>query len=97
MIMLTIPIFYPLIMALDFWGLTQVEKSVWFGVLALMVVEIGLITPPVGIVLYVVNRLVPDIPMGDTFRGVLPFLVSDLARILIVMFFPSVALVLLSL
>ena len=95
MIMLTIPIFYPMIMALDFWGLAPQEKSIWFGVLALMVVEIGLITPPVGIVLYVVNRLLPDVPMIDTFRGVVPFLISDILRILIVVLVPSVALILL--
>ena len=62
--------------------------------MALMVVEIGLITPPVGIVLYVVNRLVPDIPMSATFRGVLPYLVSDIARILLVVFVPSLTLLL---
>lgn len=97
MIMLTIPIFYPMIMALDFWGMAPQEKSIWFGVLALMVVEIGLITPPVGIVLYVVNALVPGISMSTTFRGVMPYLVSDIARILAVVFIPSLTLLLLRL
>ena len=48
MILLTIPIFYPMVMGLDFWGMSQQDKSIWFGILALMVVEIGLVHPPVG-------------------------------------------------
>jgi C4-dicarboxylate transporter DctM subunit len=48
MILLTIPIFFPIIMGLDFWGLIRKGKAIWFGILSLMVVEIGLITPPVG-------------------------------------------------
>ncbi|MBM3564927.1 MAG: TRAP transporter large permease [Alphaproteobacteria bacterium] len=93
MILLTIPIFYPIVMALDF-GLTPTETSIWFGILALMVVEIGLIHPPVGLNVYIINTLARDVPLSQTFVGVIPFLISDLLRILLLLFVPSVSLVL---
>jgi len=70
MILLTIPIFYPMVMALDFWGMSNDDKSIWFGILALMVVEIGLVHPPVGLNVYIINRLAKDIPLTETFKGV---------------------------
>lgn len=94
MIMLTIPLFYPMVMKLDLWGLPPEDKSIWFGILAMTVVEIGLITPPVGLNVYVVNRIARDVPLATTFRGVLPFLTTDLLRVLLLFFVPSVALVL---
>ncbi len=92
MILLTIPIFYPMIMGLDFFGLPQVDKSIWFGILALMVVEIGLVHPPVGMNVYVINRLAVDVPLMETFKGVIPFLISDFIRITLLVFFPIVSL-----
>ncbi len=94
MILLTIPIFYPVVMGLEFHGLTATDKSVWFGILALMVVEIGLVHPPVGMNVYIINRLARDVPLGETFKGVLPFLASDLVRIALLLAFPAIALVL---
>jgi len=94
MILLTIPIFYPMIMGLDFWGMNPTDKSIWFGILALMVVEIGLVHPPVGMNVYIINRLAKDVPLTDTFKGVVPFLLSDLVRIVALVFFPSISLVL---
>ncbi len=94
MILLTIPIFYPMIMGLDFWGLSQQEKSIWFGILALMVVEIGLVHPPVGMNVYIINRLAGDVPLTETFKGVVPFLASDFVRITLLLFVPSISLVL---
>jgi len=94
MILLTIPIFYPVIMGLDFWGLGQTDKSIWFGILALMVVEIGLVHPPVGMNVYIINRLAKDVPLTETFKGVIPFLASDFVRIIVLLFFPSISLVL---
>ncbi len=94
MILLTIPIFYPMVMGLDFWGLGTTEKSIWFGILALMVVEIGLVHPPVGMNVYIINRLARDVPLSETFKGVMPFLASDLVRIVVLLFFPSISLVL---
>ena len=92
MILLTIPIFYPIIMGLDFWGLSQADKSIWFGILALMVVEIGLITPPMGMNLFIIQKLSRTVPLMEIARGVLPFLVSDLTRIVLLVLFPVLAL-----
>jgi TRAP-type C4-dicarboxylate transport system permease large subunit len=94
MILLTIPVFYPVVMGLDFWGLTPTDKSIWFGILALMVVEIGLVHPPVGMNVYVINRIAKTVPLVETFKGVMPFLLSDFARITVLLFFPSLSLVL---
>jgi tripartite ATP-independent transporter DctM subunit len=92
MILLTIPIFLPIIMGLDYWGLNQTEKAIWFGILALMVVEIGLITPPVGMNVYIINSLARDVPMAETFKGVVPFLISDAVRVTLLVFFPILSL-----
>jgi C4-dicarboxylate transporter, DctM subunit len=94
MILLTIPIFYPVVMGLDFYGLSATDKSVWFGILALMVVEIGLVHPPVGMNVYIINRLAKDVPLVETFKGVMPFLASDFIRIIVLLFFPSISLIL---
>ncbi|AMO77759.1 TRAP transporter large permease [Pseudomonas citronellolis] len=96
MILLTIPIFYPMIMGLEFFDLTAGEKSIWFGILALMVVEIGLIHPPLGMNLFIVNKLAKDVPYMETARGVLPFLASDLLRIVLLVLVPGLSLWLLS-
>jgi C4-dicarboxylate transporter DctM subunit len=88
MILLTIPIFFPVVMGLDFWGMSQGDKSIWFGILALMVVEVGLVTPPVGLNIFIINSLAKDVPLKQTFIGVVPFLISDLVRILLLLFFP---------
>ncbi|MEY3979798.1 MAG: C4-dicarboxylate uptake permease [Pseudomonadota bacterium] len=92
MILLTIPIFYPIVMGLEFAGLAPADKSIWFGILALMVVEIGLVHPPVGMNIYIINRIAKDVPVMETFKGVLPFLASDLLRILLLVFFPVLSL-----
>ncbi|HEX6137187.1 MAG TPA: TRAP transporter large permease [Casimicrobiaceae bacterium] len=92
MILLTIPIFYPMVMGLDYFGLSQTDKSIWFGILALMVVEIGLVHPPVGMNVYIINRLARDVPLTETFKGVVPFLASDAIRILLLVSFPVISL-----
>lgn len=94
MILLTIPIFYPVVMGLEFHGMTATDKSIWFGILALMVVEIGLVHPPVGMNVYIINRLAKDVPLTETFKGVMPFLASDLIRIILLLAFPAISLVL---
>jgi len=68
------------------------EKSIWFGILALMVVEIGLVHPPVGLNVYIINRLAKDVPLTETFKGVVPFLLSDFARIALLVYFPVISL-----
>ncbi len=91
MILLTIPIFFPMISGLDF-GLTPEHTAIWFGILVLIVVEVGLITPPVGMNLFVIQSMAPDIPIRDTYRGVLPFVASDLLRVALLVMFPVITL-----
>jgi C4-dicarboxylate transporter DctM subunit len=93
MILITIPIFWPIIAALDF-GMGVEDVKLWFGIITLMVVEIGLITPPVGLNVFVINSLAKDVPMIDTFRGVMPFLLSDMVRLTLVVAFPAICLIL---
>ena len=91
MLLLTIPIFYPIIAGLDF-GLSRDETLIWFGILSVVVVEVGLITPPVGMNVFVINGIARDVPMIESFRGVLPFLISDIVRIALLIAFPAVSL-----
>jgi tripartite ATP-independent transporter DctM subunit len=92
MIILTVPILFPVIMSLNLYGLTATDKAIWFGILVLSVVEIGLIAPPVGLNVYVVNSLARDVPMAETYRGVVPFLISDAVRIALLLAFPALSL-----
>ena len=92
MIMLTVPMFYPLVMSLDLWELSSADKSIWFGILCLTVVEVGLIHPPVGMNVYLINRIAGDVPLTQTFRGVVPFLVADGLRTVLLVCVPSLSL-----
>jgi C4-dicarboxylate transporter DctM subunit len=85
MILLTVPVFFPLIVHLGF-------DPIWFGVLVVVVVEIGLISPPVGMNLFVLNALLPQVPTQTVFRGVLPFVVADVIRLVILIAFPVISL-----
>lgn len=91
MIILTIPVFFPVFQTLDF-GMSPEDAALWFGVLVLIVVEVGLITPPVGMNLFVINKLAKDVPLAESFRGVLPFVASDLIRVVILTAFPAITL-----
>ncbi|MFY9509494.1 MAG: TRAP transporter large permease [Rubrivivax sp.] len=91
MLLLTIPIFFPIIIGLDF-GMPKESVAIWFGIMVLMTVGFGLIAPPVGLNVYVVNGLAKNVPMGETYRGVLPFLVSDVLRTMLFLFFPIIPL-----
>ena len=93
MILLTIPIFFPIVQGLDF-GLTADETAIWFGILVLIVVEVGLITPPVGMNLFIINGIARDVPMRRTYAGVSPFVVSDLIRVVILVTMPWISLAL---
>ena len=92
MLLLTIPVIFPAVMALDLWGLAPDAKAIWFGILVLVTVGIGLVAPPVGLNVYVVNGLARDVPMQETYKGVLPFLATDVARLLLLLLFPSLTL-----
>jgi C4-dicarboxylate transporter, DctM subunit len=92
MIMLTIPVLFPALMGLDLWGLEPQDKAIWFGILVLMVVQFGLIAPPIGLNVIVVNGLARDVAIAQTYRGVLPFLTADLLRIVLLVLFPPLSL-----
>lgn len=91
MILLTIPLVFPVMAGLDF-GLPPDAFALWFGVLILIVVEAGLITPPVGMNLFVINAMSPATPMSATYRGVVPFIVSDIVRVALLAAFPAITL-----
>ena len=91
MLLLTIPIFFPMIMALDF-GMPKEMTAIWFGIMVLMTVGFGLVAPPVGLNVYVVNSMAKDVPMAESYKGVMPFLASDVIRTLLFLFFPIIPL-----
>ena len=91
MILLTIPIFWPILEAMDF-GMNPDDVKVWFGIVALIVVETGLITPPVGMNVFVINSMAKDIPIAQTFKGVAPFIASDVVRVALLVTFPGITL-----
>ena len=93
MILLTLPVFFPIVVALDF-GMPSEEVAIWFGILVLIVVGIGLTAPPIGLNVFVVSSIARDVPIATTYRGVLPFVAADIVRMSLVMLFPSLALVL---
>jgi C4-dicarboxylate transporter DctM subunit len=94
MILLTIPIFFPVISSLDF-GMSPEHVAIWFGILVLIVVEVGLITPPVGMNLFVINAMDRNTPIVQTYRAIIYFVGSDLIRVVILVLFPSITLFLL--
>ena len=85
MIILTVPIVFPVIVHLGF-------DPIWFGIVIVMTVELGLITPPVGMNVFVIKSVVPGVSFSTVFRGVAPFVVTDLIRLLIIIAFPMLAL-----
>jgi len=91
MILLTIPIFFPMVMALDF-GMPAESVAIWFGIMVLMTVGFGLLAPPVGLNVYVVNGMARDVPISESYRGVMPFLISDTLRTLLLLAFPAISL-----
>ena len=91
MILLTIPIFFPVISALDF-GMSPEHVAIWFGILVLIVVEVGLITPPVGMNLFIINAMDRSTPMVETYKAVMWFVTSDLLRVVILVLFPAITL-----
>jgi TRAP-type C4-dicarboxylate transport system permease large subunit len=94
MILLTIPIFFPIVSGLDF-GLSAEEFAIWFGIIVLIVVEVGLITPPVGMNLFVINSMDRETPIVQTYKAVIYFVTSDLVRVAILVAFPGITLFLL--
>jgi tripartite ATP-independent transporter DctM subunit len=85
MMLLTVPVFYPVVAALGY-------DLIWFGILVITVIEIGLITPPIGLNIFVLRAVLPEIPMGSVFRGVLPFIGADIIRVALLILFPAITL-----
>ena len=85
MVILTVPIIFPVIKELGF-------DPIWFGVIIVMTVELGLIHPPVGMVVFVIKSVIQDVNFSTIFAGVLPFIVTDLLRLVILIAFPVIAL-----
>jgi tripartite ATP-independent transporter DctM subunit len=102
MILLTIPFFWPVLIEINGgafvsaadagFGMDAEDLKVWFGILALIVVELGLITPPVGMNVFVISALAKDVAMRDTFRGVAPFFVAETLRVALLLAFPAITL-----
>ena len=92
MILLTVPTLFPVIVGMDFYGLGPADKALWFGILILTVCEIGMIFPPVGLNVYIMNGLAKDVPMVETYKGVVPFLMTDFIRLGLLIGFPGIAL-----
>jgi C4-dicarboxylate transporter, DctM subunit len=91
MLLLTIPIFFPMVMGLDL-GMPKESTAIWFGIMVLMTVGFGMLAPPVGLNVYVVNAMAKDVPINESYRGVVPFLISDTLRTLLLLFFPAISL-----
>ena len=85
MMLLTVPIFFPLVLELGF-------NPIWFGILIVRVCEIGLITPPVGLNVYIIRGVAKDVPMQTIFRGIAPFLVADVLHVTLLVAFPQITL-----
>lgn len=91
MILLTLPVFFPVVQALDFAMLPD-EVAIWFGILVLIVVGIGLTAPPIGLNVFVVSALARHVPITATYRGVLPFIAADMVRLVLIVVFPGLSL-----
>jgi C4-dicarboxylate transporter, DctM subunit len=85
MVLITVPVFFPLVVSLGY-------DPIWFGILLVVVVEIGLITPPVGMNLFVIQAQQPDVPLLQVYQGVAPFLLADAALIVLLLAWPQLAL-----
>ena len=102
MILLAIPFFWPVLVGLNggdyvtaadaAFGMDNESLKIWFGILALIVVELGLITPPVGMNVFVISALAEDVPMKETFLGVAPFFCAELVRVAILIALPALTL-----
>ncbi|MBA7659483.1 Sialic acid TRAP transporter permease protein SiaT [subsurface metagenome] len=84
LVTLTIPIIYPVVLTLGF-------DPIWFGVIIVLVTEMGVITPPVGINVYVIKGIAEDVSLETIFKGIFPFLIALLVAVAMLMFFPQIA------
>lgn len=102
MILLAVPFFWPVLVEINGgdwataetspFGLNTEDLKIWFGILALIVVELGLITPPVGMNVFIISSLAKDVPMSATFKGVMPFFGAEMVRVVVLLAFPGLTL-----
>ena len=85
MLVLTLPIFFPVVLELGI-------DPIWFGVLVVLTLEMGLISPPVGINVFIVKSVAPNVSLSDIFRGVVPFWLAMLVTLIILIVFPQLSL-----
>ena len=85
MMLLTLPMFFPIVVGLGF-------DPIWFGILVVMLVEIGLITPPIGMNLFVLKSILPDVKLITIIRGIVPFLAVDILRVILIALIPALTL-----
>jgi len=97
MILLTVPVFYPIISDMTFPGVDPQLALIWFGIIVVVVTEISLITPPIGMNVFVLNAMLADVKTSTIFRGVTPFWVADIFRLTLLVLVPSISLILPSL
>jgi len=90
--LLLLPILLPSILALELHGLSVEQKAIWFGILMLVAIGIGLVAPPVGLNVYVVANIARSVPVGEIYRGVLPYLAADLVRLALILLVPQLTL-----
>ncbi len=91
MILLTLPVFVPIVLALDF-GMGAEDVAIWFGILVLVVVGIGLAAPPIGLNVFIINKIAGDVPITRTYRGVMPFVIADVIRLALLTALPALSL-----
>lgn len=91
MVILAIPFFWPVVAGLDY-GMSPNDTKTWFGIIILIVVELGLITPPVGLNVFIINAMARDVPMRETFKGVMPFFGIEMVRVALLVAFPIISL-----
>lgn len=87
MVLLTVPLFFPVVVGLGY-------DPVWFGILLVVLCELGLITPPIGVNLFVMRSVAPDVPIATIIKGIIPFIAVDIVRVGIIMAFPIITLIL---
>lgn len=102
MILVVVPFFWPVLIVLNggdyavadtaVFGMDTEQLKLWFGILALIVVELGLITPPVGLNVFIISSLAHNVPMNTVFRGVIPFFSAEIIRIALILSFPAITL-----
>jgi TRAP-type C4-dicarboxylate transport system permease large subunit len=93
MMILTVPVLFPLVQELaPDLGMSQAEAAIWFGIVVVIAIEIGLMRPPLGLNVFIIQGVAPDIPVTAIFRGVVPFWVADILRLVVLILIPALVL-----